>query len=88
MTATNGDAEAGLRRLVQDAPPRRDSAGSEPESGQGRIEITLTGDRRDVEAMSLELRRLAKARGLEIGDVRVLPADGPPRELGGVGGSG
>ena len=45
------------------------------ESNSGRITLTLTGSRRDVEAMALEVRRLAKAQGLEIGAVRTRPAD-------------
>jgi hypothetical protein len=37
--------------------------------------LTLTGDRREVEAMALAVRRLAKARGLELGNVQIQPAD-------------
>jgi hypothetical protein len=38
------------------------------------IEIELTIDRRGAELLSLELRRLAKAQGLEIGNLTVMPA--------------
>ncbi|MGH7388081.1 MAG: hypothetical protein ACREM3_01295 [Candidatus Rokuibacteriota bacterium] len=71
----------------EDISPRRESAEGEPASGPGRIELTLTGDRREVEAMSLEFRRLAKAYGLEIGAMRVLPAAEPPRGDAAEGGS-
>jgi hypothetical protein len=37
-----------------------------------RIEVTLTGDRCDVEAMSLEFRRLAKEHGVAISEPRIL----------------
>lgn len=38
-----------------------------------RIEVELTTDRRGAEVLSLELRRLAKAHGLEIGSLTVTP---------------
>ena len=38
------------------------------------IEVELTTDRRGAEVLSLELRRLAKAQGLEIGSLTVMPA--------------
>jgi hypothetical protein len=38
------------------------------------IEVELTTDRRGAELLSLELRRLAKAQGLEIGSLTVTPA--------------
>lgn len=41
-----------------------------------RIEVEFTTDRRGAEALSLELRRLAKAQGLEIGSLTVMPAGG------------
>ena len=45
----------------------------EPGPGSAtRIEVTLTGDRRDVEAMSLEFRRLAKEHGVAILAPRIL----------------
>jgi len=37
------------------------------------IEVELTTDRRGAEVLSLELRRLAKAHGLEIGKLTVVP---------------
>ncbi len=46
----------------------------EPEAAARRIEITVTADRRGAEALSLEVRRLAKSCGLEIGAARILPA--------------
>jgi hypothetical protein len=39
-----------------------------------KIEVELTTDRRGAELLSLELRRLAKAHGLEIGSLTVMPA--------------
>jgi hypothetical protein len=42
------------------------------------IEVELTIDRRGAEALSLELRRLAKAQGLEIGSLTVMPAGDHP----------
>jgi hypothetical protein len=44
------------------------------DSDTGSIEVELTTDRRGAEVLSLELRRLAKAHGLEIGSVTVMPA--------------
>jgi hypothetical protein len=38
------------------------------------IEFELTTNRRGAELLSLELRRLAKAQGLEIGSLTVTPA--------------
>lgn len=69
--------------MVHDAPPRRESAEGEGESGSGRIELALTGDRREVEALSLEVRRLAREHGLEIQDMRVRPAHEPQEDSGG-----
>jgi hypothetical protein len=40
----------------------------------GSIEVEFTADRRGAEVLSLELRRLAKAQGLEIGSLTVMPA--------------
>jgi hypothetical protein len=40
-----------------------------------QIEVTLTGDRSDVEAMSLEFRWLAKEHGVAISDPRILPVE-------------
>lgn len=73
--------------MVHDAPPRRESAEGEGESGSGQIELTLTGDRREVEVLSLEVRRLAREHGLEIRDMRVRPAHEPPQEDSGGGDS-
>jgi len=53
----------------------RESAEGEEESDGGQTELTLTGDRREVEAMALELRRLAKEHGLEFRNMRIQPAD-------------
>jgi hypothetical protein len=47
------------------------------DEGAGGIEVTLTGDRRQVEAMSLELQRLAKEYGVQVCDLRIRPADEP-----------
>ena len=44
-------------------------------SDGGQTKLTLTGDRREVEAMALELRRLAKEHGLEFRSMRIQPAD-------------
>ena len=54
---------------------RRESAEGAGESDSGQTTLTLTGDRREVEAMALELRRLAKEHGLEFRNMRILPAD-------------
>ena len=64
-----------------------ESAEGEGESGSGQIELTLTGDRREVEALSLEVRRLAREHGLEIRDMRLRPAHEPSREDSGGGDS-
>lgn len=64
-----------------------ESAEGEGESGSGRIELTLSGDRREVEALSLEARRLARELGLEILDIRVRPAHEPLQEDSGGGDS-
>jgi hypothetical protein len=48
------------------------------DEGAGRIEVSLTGDRREVEAMSIELRRLAKEHGVQIGDLKIRAVDEPP----------
>jgi hypothetical protein len=50
--------------------------------------LTLTGDRRDVEAMAIEFRRLAKARGLDVGAVRIRSAEEPSGDDEAEGGSG
>ena len=63
--------------MANEAPPRAPSVGGESAPGAGPITLTLSGDRRDVEAVALEFHRLAKANGLEIGSVRVRPADEP-----------
>ena len=44
----------------------------ERQSDTGSFEIELTTDRRGVEAVSLELRRLAKAHGLEVANLTVI----------------
>jgi hypothetical protein len=44
-------------------------------SDTGSFEIELTTDRRGAEVLSLELRRLAKAHGLEVAKVTVIPAE-------------
>jgi hypothetical protein len=46
----------------------------EDTTGVASIEVELTTDRRGAELLSLELRRLAKAQGLEIGSLTVMPA--------------
>ena len=66
---TGRGRNAGKRgRAVHEGPPPR-------ESRRAQTELTLTGDRREVEAMALAVRRLAKARGLELGNVQIQPAD-------------
>ena len=75
MTVTGRDAKTKRGRVVHDAPPRPESVEGEGESDSGRIDLTLTGDRREVEAMSLELRRLAKEHGLELGNMHIQPAE-------------
>ena len=50
---------------------------SDTNEGAGGIEVSLTGDRREVEAMAVELRRLAKEHGVQIGDLRIRPVDEP-----------
>ena len=57
--------------------------GREPAEGEGgseggQTELTLTGDRREVEAMALELRRLAKEHGLKFRNMQIQPADEKP----------
>lgn len=44
-------------------------------SDTGSFEIELTTDRRGAEVLSLELRRLAKAQGLEVAKLTVMPAE-------------
>jgi pyruvate/2-oxoglutarate dehydrogenase complex dihydrolipoamide acyltransferase (E2) component len=88
VTATGRDAETERGRAVQDAAPRRESAEGEEESGSGHMELTLTGDRREVEALSLEVRRLAREHGLKIWDMRLRPDPEPPEEGSGRGDSG
>ena len=56
----------------------RESAEGEGESDGDQTKLTLTGDRREVEAMALELRRLAKEHGLEFRNLRIQPADETP----------
>ena len=77
MTVTGRDAETKCGRVVP--------AEGEGESGSGQIELTLTGDRREVEALSLEIHRLMREHGLEILDMRVRPAHEPPQEDSGGG---
>jgi hypothetical protein len=48
---------------------------TEHHSDTGSFEITLTTDRRGAEVLSLELRRLAKAQGLEVAKLTVIPAE-------------
>jgi hypothetical protein len=50
---------------------------SDTNEGVGGIEVSLTGDRREVEAMSVELRRLAKEHGVQLGDLRIRPVGAP-----------
>ena len=78
MTVTGRDAKTKRGRVVHDASPRRESAEGEGESDSGQTELTLTGDRREVEAMSLELRRLAKEHGLELRNMHIQPAEEKP----------
>ena len=78
MTVTRRDARTQRGRVVRDAPSRRESAEGEGESDSGQTELTLTGDRREVEAMSLELRRLAKKYGLQLQNMHIQPAEEKP----------
>jgi len=48
---------------------------TERQSDTGTFEIELTTDRRGAEVLSLELRRLAKAHGLEVAKLTVIPAE-------------
>jgi len=41
----------------------------------GSFQIEFTTNRRGVEVVSLELRRLAKAHGLEVAKLTVIPAE-------------
>jgi len=45
-----------------------------------RFEITAAADRHTLEALQLEIRRLARQHGLEVMDVRITDVDddGPP----------
>jgi hypothetical protein len=36
-----------------------------------RLTLTATGDRHELEALQLEIRRLARAHGIEVTDLRV-----------------
>jgi hypothetical protein len=46
-----------------------------------RVEITSTADRHTLEALQLEIRRLAREYGFEVTDVRIgdVEDDGPPQ---------
>ena len=48
---------------------------TERQSETGSFEIELTTDRRGAEVLSLELRRLAKAQGLQVAKLTVIPAE-------------
>ena len=48
---------------------------TERQSETGRLEIELMTDRRGAEVLSLELRRLAKAHGLHVAKLTVIPAE-------------
>ena len=48
---------------------------TERQSDTGTFEIELTTDRRGAEVLSLELRRLAKAPGLEVAKLTVIRAE-------------
>jgi hypothetical protein len=65
-------------RNVKRKRGRRESAEGEERSDGGQTKLTLTGDRREVEAMALELRRLAKEHGLEFRNMQIQPADEKP----------
>lgn len=45
---------------------------SRPETTQ-RLEIVAGGDRQDMEALQLEIRRLAREHGVEIVSVEIVP---------------
>lgn len=49
-----------------------------------RVEITSTADRHTLEALQLEIRRLAREYGFEVTDVRIgdVEDDGPPQTDG------
>jgi hypothetical protein len=36
-----------------------------------RLTLTTTGDRHELEALQLEIRRLARAHGMEVTDLRI-----------------
>jgi hypothetical protein len=36
-----------------------------------RLSLTTTGDRHELEALQLEIRRLARAHGIEVTDLRI-----------------
>jgi hypothetical protein len=48
---------------------------TERQSETGSFEIELTTDRRGAEVLSLALRRLAKAQGLQVAKLTVIPAE-------------
>ena len=48
---------------------------TERQSETGSFEIELMTDRRGAEVLSLELRRLAKAQGLQVAKLTVIPAE-------------
>ena len=52
-----------------------DLENTEGQSETGSFEIELATDRRGAEVVSLELRRLAKAHGLEVAKLTVIPAE-------------
>jgi hypothetical protein len=43
-----------------------------------RLSIRAAGDRGDLEALQLEIRRLARAHGVEIDEVRIERVERPP----------
>ena len=53
----------------------RDLENTERQSETGSFEIELMTDRRGAEVLSLELRRLAKAHGLQVAKLTVTPAE-------------
>ena len=52
-----------------------DLENTERQSETGSFEIELMTDRRGAEVLSLELRMLAKAHGLQVAKLTVIPAE-------------
>jgi ABC-type uncharacterized transport system substrate-binding protein len=44
-----------------------------------RLAITSSGDRNELEALQLEIRRLAREHGLEVTDIRIERVEHRPR---------